>query len=320
MSLAKRISQLGIAKQSAKGTPATVPVYTIGLTSGQVAKAEISQDDLNTSWSSRGLVGQDRISVIPGVDFEAVAMPNSIGLLLLLACGAVTTTGTTPKQHVFKPASSVPYATFFGLYDAVKDAISDCKIDSLELSWDKTGAVKVKVTAMGIVYDFANTWVIGSTAEFAQANLLKGVGGVFQVNTVTARVTGGSIKIDNQVAPVIASYATTPDEIAIGDVKCEVSLTIVPDDLLLFRTVYTGTAAGTTAQSIAEFGSVDLKWVLDANNDLAFNAPNIIFATDFPDVDPNGGPAEITLSGVCAMTPAAAEPFSFTLHNAVTSY
>lgn len=320
MSLQKRIAQLGIAKQSVKGTPAASPTYTIGLTSGQTVKAEISQDDLNTSWSSRGLVGQDRISAVPGVDFEAVAMPNSIGLLLMLALGADTVTGTTPKQHVFKPSNSVPYATFFGLYDAVKHAVSDCKVDSLELSWDKTGALKVKVTAMGIAIDFASAWTIASTGEFAQANLLKGVGGVFQVDAVTARVTAGSIKIDNQVNPVIASYATTPDEIAIGDVKCEVSLTIVPDDLLLFRRMYTGTTAGTTVQSIAEFGVLDLKWVLDANNDLAFNAPNIVFATDMPDVDPNGGPAEITLSGVCAMTSAGLEPFSFTLHNAVTSY
>lgn len=321
MAVQKRIAQLGIAKQTAKGTAATAPTYTIGLTGGNVYSAEIEQSDLNTSWSARGLQGHDRISVVPGVGAEAPALPKSIGLLLMLALGSDTVVGLGPYTHKFVPSSALPYHTVFGLYGAEKAAVADCKMNSLEFSWDKTGALKVKFDQVGRTLDFASAWTIGATAEQVSGGLLKGVGGTFQVGGVSATVVSGSIKIENSVDAIIASASTTPDDVFEGDVKCGVSLTIVPDDMTQFRRVVTGTTNGTAVQSTPVYGAIDLKWVLDANTDLAFNAPRAAFMTSMPDVAPEGGAAEITLEGACAIpTGSPFDPFSFTLRNNVATY
>ena len=321
MGIQKRISQLGIAKQTAKGAAATTPLYTIGLTGGQAYNAEVSEDDLNTSWSSRGLQGRDRISVVPGADFEAVAMPKSLGLLLLAACGVDTVTGTAPYSHKFTPGTTLPWMTLFGSLGVEKAALSDQKIDSLELSWDKTGAVKLKAKAMGRSIDFTSAWVPAATGEQVGGGVFKGAGGVFSVLGATARVTAGTIKIENKLDAVVASSSVTPDEIFEADVACSVSLTIVPDDTTLFRSVITGTGTGTSVSAKPLFGALDLKWVMDVSNDLEFVASNVNFACQMPTVDPNGGAAELSLEGVCVVASGSpSDPFAITLRNSVATY
>jgi hypothetical protein len=131
----------------------------------------------------------------------------------------------------------------------------------------------------------------------------------------SARVVSGSIKLENNLSAVVASYSVTPDTVAEAMVKCDVSLTIVPDDLSMFRQVVTGTTSGTTAASEPLYGAVDLKFIHNATTDLEFTAAQTKCAVKMPDVDPAGGAAEIALEGSVAST------FQFVLRNAVaTSY
>jgi hypothetical protein len=394
VSLQARLAQLGLAKQSAKGTPAGAPTYTVGLVSGAVYDAEHDQSDLNTTWDRRGLQGHDRISITPIADGELIALPKSLGLMLALGCGAeaytaptVTTTlsaasiagatsistaasipngtviaidsganyevvttsgaptGTGPytipvpalkfahasgatagsaATHTFTPGVTLPWATLFGMYGGaagVQTTISDAKVDSIELSWDKTGAVKVKIKFLGRTFTFATPWTVGTTGEqIGGGKLFKGTGGLFNVNGVQARVISGSIKIENKLTSLVAAYSATPDEFVEGDVVCSTSLVIAPDDLNLFRQVITGSSSGTAVQSTPVYGQLDLKWLLDAVNTLEFKANNVAFLTKMPAVDPNGKHAEITLEGSCevvAGTPS--DPFSVILTNLVAA-
>ncbi len=319
MGIQKRLAQVGLAKQTAKGTPAAAPTYTVGLVSGKAYDADIEQSELNTSWSTRGLAAMDRISVIPGADFELVAMPNSLGLLLMLALGADVVTGTSPYSHAFTPAETLPWVSLFGLYGADKSEISDAKIDSLELMWEKSGALKVKVKIMGMTFAFDSSWVIGSTGEQVASGAFRGNGGTFDVLGASARVISGSIKIENQTSAIVASHSVTPDDIFEGDVKCAISLTVVPDDFALFRTIITGTSSGTAVQAAPLYGDVTTKWIVDASTDLTFDAPKASFLTHLPDVDPNGGAAEVTIEAV-ALINGALPPFTLTLRNAVATY
>lgn len=319
MGVQKRIAQLGFAKQTAKGAAATDPTYTIGLTGGNVYSAEVDQSELNTTWSTRGLAGHERLSVVPGADFEAVAMPKSIGLLLYLACGAVATTGTSPAYtHTIKPSAGLPWATLFGLYGADKTEMHDVKVDSIELSWDKSGSVKVKVTALGVSFAFDSAWTVTTTGETVAQGTFKAGGGTIQVNGAAARVTAGSIKIENG-AEAIVSSAITPDDVFEGDVKCDVSLTILPDDLTLFRRVITGTDNGTSISADVSYGTVSIEFV-NGTNSLTFDAPNAALMVEMPEADPAGGAAELSLEGSCALATDGSEPFTFALINDVASY
>lgn len=316
MTVQKRLSQIGFAKQTAKGAAATAPTYVVGLTGGTVYSADVTENDLNTTWTDRLLPGHERTEVLPGSEADIVCTPATIGLLLTLALGADAVTGAgDPYTHTITPSTALPWHTVFGSYGADKSAIADAKIDSLELTWEKTGALKAKVKSLGCTFTFASTWT-GGTAENVIGNTFRGQGGVFTVAGTTARVVSGSIKIDNGCQAIVAAYSVTPDTIAEAMVKCDVSLTIVPDDLLLFRTVVTGSSSGTTAQAVPQYGAIDLKFINTASptHDLEFTAANTRFMTKMPDVDPAGGAAEITLEGSVAGT------FSFILRNAIASY
>ena len=312
MTVQKRIAQFGLAKQTAKGTAATSPTYVIGLAGGSVYDAEISENELNTTWSDRLLAGHERIETIPGQEADFIVTPKMIGLILFAALGADAVTGTGPYVHTLTPSNTIPWMTVFGSYGTDKATIADAKIDSVELSWDKSGAVKGKLKSMGRTLTFASTWT-GGTAEGVVGNTFSGNGGVFTVAGTTARVVSGSIKIENGLAAVTAAYSTTPDEIVEAMVKCDVSLTIVPDDLTLFRTTVTGSSSGTTAQSAPQYGAVDLKF-LNGTNSLEFTASQTKYAVKMPDVDPAGGAAEVAFEG------SVAQSFAFILTNSVATY
>lgn len=319
MGVQSRIAQLGMAKQSAKGTAATAPTYVVGVTGGNVFDVTISQKELDTSWSTRGVEGYDRESAVSAVKADLVAMPSTLGMLLLAACGADAVTGSGPYVHTITPANSLPWMTFFGLYGADKYLMSDSKVDELELTWNTTGALALKLTTMGDAIVFASTWT-GGTNERVGGGLLKGVGGTFNVNGSAARVESGSIKISNKLVPVIASYSTTPDDMFESQISCTTSVVLVPDDMTLFRAAVTGTTTGTTVLSTATSGALDLLFKIDASHSVEFTANNVAYTVGAPSVSPAGGPAKLTMAGDCVITSGGSVPFTFVVTNSIATY
>lgn len=319
MGIQSRISQLGMAKQTAKGTPAAAAVFTIGLTGGNVFDFTYDQKELDTTWSTRGVEAYDRISMVGAVKADAVAMPNSIGFLLLAALGADAVTGSGPFVHTITPANALPWVTFFTLFGTEKFAMSDSKIDDLELSWTNTGALAVKITAMGETWNAASAWsVVGG--ERAQGNLLKGVGGTFTIDGVSSRVESGSIKISNKLVPIIAAYSTTPDDIFESQFTCTTSLVIVPDDLTNFRKYVTGTTTGTTVNALPIYGTLDLMFKIDATHSVEFTAGAVASMVQYPTSAPAGGPAKLTVAGNACVTAGGAVPCTFVVTNSTATY
>jgi hypothetical protein len=317
----KRITKVGFGKQSVAGTPAAAATYDIGLLSGTVAGAEVSESDLNPTATSRVLSYVERTGIVPQAGFSAVAMPKSVGLLLLAACGAVTTTGSAdPWTHTFKSAASLPLLTLFGRYDAVYYRESDAIIDELTLSFDSAGALKVdaKVIAKNLEFQ-ASAHTITTAEEPVGSPPLIGAGGLFSFDGATARVKSGSVKVSNAGAPLMVASAITPDEITVGMQNVEFSMVVVPTDLTAWRKRLTGSTSGTTFSGDPYLGAVSLKWVRGATKDLQFDASKCALVTDLPDVDPSGGPVEITVSGK-VLIPASGEPFTFVLRNDVAAY
>jgi hypothetical protein len=321
VALQKRIAQIGLAKQSAKGTPSATATYLTGVKSGNIVSADISEDDLNSSWTSRIVEGADRTAVVPGVDFEGYLTPALAGLLLYGATGADAVTGPASGvyTHSFTPYDDLPYLTFLANYASLYYQMQDAKIDEFELSFDGAAAVTYKAKAVGTNLIPLASVFTSTNSERPQNGVFKGAGGTFTVGGSAAKVKSGSIKIKNNIEAILLANAVTPDDVFPGMVSCDVSLTIVVPDLNYWRTFLTGSTGGTSITSAIYTGAVDLKFIKDANTDLDFTASTVHWTTKFPDADPSGGPAELTLEG-SVMAPASGAAFTFALRNAVVSY
>lgn len=321
MPVQRRIAQFGAARQTAKGTYPTAATYRWGLSGGRVVEAEVNEEDLTTTWGSRVIEGHDRLHVLPGASAEFVALPQFVGLLLFGAAGSVATAGiAAPYTHTITHGDEVPYITLFGRQATDYFRVQDAKVDELELSWDTTGALRGSASFKGLALVFDGTTAsTATTDERLSGGTLKGVGGTFTIEGATATVRSGSIKVANNLEAINGSDATLPKDVFTGLQEVSVSLTIVPDDMNLWRRVITGSATGVAVSPIPQYGAVQIRHVLDANTDLAFASSRLKFATEMVEADPGGGPAEVALEGVVA-APATGQPYTFTLRNAVASY
>ena len=320
MPVQKRLAQVGFAKQTAKDSPVATAAYQIGVMSGAVVNAEVDEEDLPVTWSSRLLEGHDRKTVMPGAEYEFVVLPKSIGVLLHAVTGAVLTTGASaPFSHEFTPAADLPYLTLFARQGGEYFEVDNAKVNELELSWEQTGALRGKVSLYGTTLSFLASAYTADADERPSGGLLKGSGGTFTIDAAAATISKGSVKISNNVEAVYGSDSVEPADVFPALHTLDLSLTVIPEDLTLFRQVITGTGAGTTAQAVSEYGAAVAQFVLDANTDLNIDVANMRFATEFPEAEGEGGPVEIELEGSVA-APAAGDAYTITLRNDVTAY
>jgi hypothetical protein len=318
-----RISLVGFAKQTAKASEAANPAYQIGVNSGQIATLDITEEDFPTTWTSRLLEGHDRISAAPGAAFEGLAMPKSIGLLLMLALGADSVTGAAdPYTHEFTPAVTLPYGTFFARKDTEYFKVGDARVSELELAWELTGALKVTVTVMGCTYTFNGTTAYTPAAsERPVDGVLKGTGGTFTVHGQTLTVKSGSIKISQSVEPVFGSNAVLPADVFPGLTTVDTSLTLIPANLQEFRRVVTGTTGGSSVAAVPFYGAASLGFGVpgNANRTLTIDIINQKSMVAFPDTNAQGGPTELVVEGSVS-NPTSGDAFTFTLLNDVATY
>lgn len=314
MPIQNRLTRVAVAKQTAKGAAAATGTFQLGVNSGSIAGLELGEEELPITWASRQVQGFDRTTAYPTSQWETLALPLSVGTLLHGVCGTDAVTGTGPYVHTIKYANALPYHTVFAQRDAEYFQIDDARISELELSWELTGALKVKVTYGGCVYTFRGTAYTATTDERPQAGLLKGCGGTFTVNGAAAVVKGGSIKISNSVEPVYGSDSVLPKDVFPATHKVDVSLTLIPENLQEFRRVVTGTTSGSAVQCTPFYGSAVTQWRVDANNHLTFNANRLRSVIAFPDTQAAGGPVELALEGSIA-EPSGSDSYTFVLSN-----
>jgi hypothetical protein len=315
-----RLSQVGVAKQSAKGASATNPTYAVGVSSGILAKAEVTEEDLPLTWSDRVVQGHDRITVLPGFEFETIVTPKMAGFLVYATLGTDTVTGAGPYVHTCKPALDLPYLGIFGRMDGTYVRIDDAKIDALELSWDRAGVLKAKVSGIGCVYTVLGSAWTATTPEQVVDGTFGGVGGTMSLNGSAAVIKQGSIKITNGIVAVYGADAVLPKDVFPGIVTNTVSLTVVPADLSLFKLAVTGSLAGTTVSASPTYSTASLAWFMDANNLITATINRMKTMTAFPAASPAGGPAEVIVEGKTSAPTAAGDAFTIAVKNAVPTY
>lgn len=320
MPVQQRAAQISFAKQSAKGSAASVGTYQIGAVSGPVVGADVSEAEVPVSWSSRTAEAWDRTAVVPGAEVTVMALPQSIGLLIYAACGAIADTGSVNFTHTINSGTDLPYLTIFATYGAEFYAISDAKIDTLELSWTGVGALQAKVKFVGCDITFPVSADTPTTTERPSAGLLKGAGGTFTIDGAAAVISKGTITISNNIEAVLGSAAVEPADVFPGEQTVVASLTIIPANMQVWRKTLTGTTGGTTPSAVVAVGTCECSWRLNANTSVDVTIANMRFACVLPDVDPSGGAAEIALEGDAFVTSAGATPYTIVVKNQVASY
>jgi hypothetical protein len=303
MPLQKRIAGVGIAKQSAKGSAAGAATWNLGVRGGSVLNVDVQQENDAITFSSRVSAYDNRLSVTPGAALQTRLWAASGGLLLLGALGSDVVTGPVSSvyTHTITPAATLPYLTHFAQLDTEYHKVADCKVNMLEIAWTERAPVEVSYELMGITYT-------GYTGAYTITNDESGnprfipPGGTFQLDSnsntpVTAKIIGGRITINNNLVPIPLSAATTPDDVFEAEASLEVELRLMPTDTTEWRKIVTGTNVATTPTGTEIYGSFSEKFVIDANNDLTLSGLRTAFLSDYPEADPAGGPAQLTVVG-----------------------
>lgn len=325
MPIQSALAQVGVAKQSGKGTAAANPTYAHGLTGGAVLTVDVAQDAEERTSGARASANVNRTGVMPGMDFTMRAHPKSFGMYAYGALGGLATTGAGPYVHTATLGDSLPYLSAFGKLGSNIYKLQDFKVDSLGLNWKENDPVEMAVAGMGTTLTYTGATFVPTTDETigTDSGYFAAHTGTFKLDTVsgtavTANISGGSISIKNNLEAVMLSGSISPSDIFEGRQDIECSFDVVVDDLNYWRSIVTGSNGGTTAQATPAFGSFEITFTSGATS-IVLAATKVAFVTDFPDADPAGGPVTLSLTGL-AVRPASGSPLSIVTTNTVTSY
>lgn len=317
---------IGVAKQANRGTLAANPTYAHGLSGGSPISVEPSQAPLEVTSGLRAQSTMMRESVANSANVQAPAYLRTLGLYLLGAIGTDTVTGAAaPYTHTFS-TGDLPYLSVFAKgIGADIEAIRDCKIDELTLTWEGARPVEVSVAMQGTVFSFPTTFS-PTTDDTGSESFLVPVGGTFQYDPIgnslaNARVVGGTLTIRNNLERVDQSASIESVDVIEGIQEHTLTLTVVPDNLSDFRKVVTGSANGTAVSSAIPYGSVNLVFKENGgNNTLTVTGSKVAFLTQIPDVDTQGGAVEIEMAGTAVLPTGGTAPLVYSLTNSVASY
>jgi hypothetical protein len=322
--LQSAIFQAGIAKQTVKGTPIANPGFGHGVLSGTIMTADVQQSLEDHTSSTRVSTGVNRTGVVCGLELSARAHSKAIGMWLYGALGGYSVSGAGPYTHVIVSAADLPYLTATGKMGSNVYSVQDVKLDSLEISWSENEPLEFSASGIGTIPNLAATFV--PTVDDTLSTYFTAGVGTFTVDVdgggataATAKIKAGSISIKNGVSAVMVSGAITPDDVFVGRQEVEVSFDIVPDDLLLWRTILTAASGGTTVAAAPLYGTFSHVFTLGSDT-LTLAATRVAFTTDNPDIDPSGGPVTITLAGLAVQPLAGGTPLTATLVNTQTTY
>jgi hypothetical protein len=311
----------GIAKQTAKGSIASNPYFAIGLAGGGLSIAPSQEPDALTS-AYLSPAGAYRDKIESGASIETRAYLKSIGLLLLGALGGISTTGSGPYTHVITLGTALLYLTAFQKKgDDTLHAVKDCKIDELAISWEENSPLKVSAKMVGGAWSVPATFT-PTANEMDTTDYFTPVGGTFRYDVdgstlATLPILGGSVTIKRSAEAQYFSGAIEAGDVFEGACAVDVGLTVMPDDMTLWKNILTGAVGGTSISGVPIYGSYSCGFVNGAAS-LTLAGANTAFLCDMPEADPAGGGAKMELAGIGYRS--AGTPITATLVNTQATY
>jgi hypothetical protein len=319
----------GLAKQSAKGSAAANPLYTFGVTQGQMVSIPITQElqplTLPGGASDRFQPHSNRTAAIPAATFTVPAWSTLAGLAGLGVMGTDGVTGAGPYTHAETPTLTLPYFTLFVQFangDRVK--LPDCLFDRLKYSWDGRNPVMMECALLGLVPALGAASFTNGT-DLTTAAYFDPIGGTFQhdadgITLGASPITAGEIEIANNLKAIELSKALTPDDYGPGVQAVSGSFTIVPADLLDLRSIIGGGPAATAVSNDPVYGSFSHLHQISANEQLTLAANRVAYMTDYPDADADGNPMPLTLAFEVVRPTDGSAAFTHTVKNSIATY
>lgn len=307
MALQKRLVQAAIGKQSALGSPATDGQFKFGVTDGSAVKADADEQALDTTWSTRLVEGFERLTVTAGAEYGFVATRQLIAQHLFFALGTDVVTGmSAPYTHTITEGEPLPIATFFGRAAADYFLVPDARLDTLELTFEKTSALKGKATWMGTdVSDSATAWTTTGADERVQSGYFNMGGGSFTIDTVSAVIQKGTITIKNNQKPIQPAFQVTPEDYMPGILELTYQFTLLPNDFGEWRKhIYNSAslpAAPGTIAFVPHYAAIAQEWKSANGDTLSLDAPDVRTVVAFPEAGLEGGPVEMEITGSTAI-------------------
>lgn len=334
MSLNPSIGLAGIAFQKDRDTPATQPTYLHGLTGGSPFGA--SRNIANTAVACGNRAPSDArvdsIEITPSI--QSLCYPDTLGWYLYAALGACKTTALadTKKgyyQHVFTMGNTVPYATIWSQIGTNNFTRSDgCKCGTLELTATGNEHLGMQADFQGIDAQVGIAAIPGSAEASCFGGKYTTTDCTFKIDAsgstpAEALVSEASFTIENNLSALTSIGRVTPREIAEGNLSAGCSVTTIPDDIIEYKKLMTGSKTSTSLTGKVVLGSVYAKFFHtdDQNMTLEISVNHCPFTAEFPEVDPEGNEATIQFTTDAAIITAAGEsPLTITLVNQVASY
>ena len=322
------IAQLGIAIQSGKGVAASAPDYCFGVLGGG-PKIEVSQDPDEVTSSQRLQTSGVRSKIAVSVEASAPTYVAALGAILLAAYGDVQESGPVggAYTHIYTHGDAVPYVTLFWREDDEYQKFSDAKISELECKWEGPKRLEMSFTFQAGTADLkATPWSPPGADETDATAWIVPVGGSFKIDgegatPATAQVTGGSFKVSNNLSERELSSAIVVADHDEGRQTYETSLTLIPDDLDIWREMVAGDPHGQAASDSVQYGSLEFNFKESDGGDatLKIEGGRVMFMADYPEAQPAGGRAELEAAGI-PLYDGTNSPMKATLVNAIDTY
>jgi hypothetical protein len=138
-----------------------------------------------------------------------------------------------------------------------------------------------------------------------------------------ALVSEATFTIANKVSGLTSLGRVTPRDIADGNLSVGCSVTTIPDNILQYKKMVTGSAMSTAITGKVVMGSVYAKFMHtdDPEMTFEFTINHVPFTAEYPSVDPEGAEGTIQFTSDAAIITAAGEsPCIAQVVNKVASY
>jgi hypothetical protein len=286
-----------------------------GVAGAITSTATAVRNAINADAEAKALI---TASLAPGNSGAGVVTALSAANL----AGGAAAGGGGMYTHVCTLGDTLDYFTCFETKgDDTLQAVQDCKLDELEISWEENMPLKVAATFVGGAWSIPATFV-AAVDEMDTADYFTPVGGSFKYDVDSdtpeeASVIGGKVTIKRSAEAKFYSGSIEPGDVFEGSCEVEVSLTVLPDDMDLWRTMLTGSDAGTQVQGVTLYGSFEVTFV-NGTSSLKLACARAAFLSDFPEADPDGGAVEMDLAGIAYRS--AGTPLTATLVNTQPTY
>ena len=325
------IGLVGVAKQANKSTAASSPTFVHGLTGGKVYKPDRTMANADVACGVRAGTDSYVESVIPGADFETYGYADALPLYYYAAMGSVASTAATDSgyyQHVITLGDLLPYLTVWGRTGSEYTCVQGCKVDEIEMDFEGNQPLQFGVTLLGMDDQLQLQAFPGNADPSCFDGYFVPTGGTFKIDTAgdspaTAPVLSGNLDLKNSCTAEPLAGMVKPGDVEEGKLTTSGNVTVKPADMAEFYKMLTGSAAGTTSTGLMVYGSFE--WTFTHSKDskctMKVEASNVPFTGEWPDVDPQGGAAEVEFSfDDIGVAERAGSPVTITIVNKVASY